>query len=202
MICFYLCVCVYSMLHVEARRVQNHRTVSKQVPHQIPINSREGGNQTHKTTAKDVWDVELRLEPEACGLVGVGVCFSAQTRAEQCKFVYTTAASSPFFFSLHDSQITSSSFFSDRDNSCSSFLHPWFLQLCWGTQQVNHGCQPQTLLQVLHPNTLQALKPTRPHLHPRLLLTFFSQSHVYVPQKQKQSVQDDRFLHEPHLPNN
>lgn len=32
---------------------------------------------------------------------GVGVCFSAQTRAEQCKFVYTTAASSTLFFLLH-----------------------------------------------------------------------------------------------------
>lgn len=185
-IALFLIVCVYSMLHVEARRVQNHRTVSKQVPHQIPINSREGGNQTHETTAKDVWDVELRLEPEACGLVGVGVCFSAQTRAEQCKFVYTTAASSTLF-SSHDSQITSSSFFAPETTKRSSFLHPWFRRLCWGTQRVNHGCCPQTLLRVLHPNTLQALKPTRPHLHPRLLLTY-SLMCMFL---RKQSVQDE-----------
>lgn len=42
------------MWHVEARKIQNHIMQCKQAAHQIPISGREGGDQTHETTAEDV----------------------------------------------------------------------------------------------------------------------------------------------------
>lgn len=42
------------VVHVDAGKIQNHRTQRKQVAHQIPTSGRDGGDQTHETTAEDV----------------------------------------------------------------------------------------------------------------------------------------------------
>lgn len=42
------------VVYIDAGKIQNHRTQRKQVAHQIPTSGRDGGDQTHETTAEDV----------------------------------------------------------------------------------------------------------------------------------------------------
>ena len=96
-------------------------THCKQVPHQIPISGREGGNQTHETTAEDVLRCGAQIGTWGGMWFGGGVvCFSSQIWAERWEFVYSSASS----LTLSHHQTHRHPFKKKKKNSSSP--HPWF----------------------------------------------------------------------------
>lgn len=147
------------VVYVDAGKIQNHRTQRKQVAHQIPTSGRDGGDQTHETTAEDVLRCGALIGTRGVWFGGGGGVFLLPDKSQTLRICLL--CSSIFH-----------TFFAPTTTSTKTFLASFASRIFHLFTSVSTPADAYMAhLRARYPTNPWVAEPNGPHLHPWLSLT-------------------------------